>query len=96
MYRSGDKDELAILQDTLIGKTELEAEKRKDEMGFTAEQREVYTTIGGVPFLDNEYTVYGEVVEGMDVVDAIQKVKTNSQDRPLENIVIEKVEVVND
>ncbi len=95
-YRSGDKDELTILQDTLIGKTELEAEKRKDEMVFTPAQREVYTTIGGVPFLDNEYTVYGEVLEGMDVVDAIQQVKTNSQDRPLENIVIEKVEVIND
>ena len=76
LYRSGDKAELAILRDTLIGKTELEAEKRKDEAKLTPEQREAYTTVGGVPFLDNQYTVYGEVTEGMDVVDAIQKVKT--------------------
>lgn len=79
LYRSGDKEELAILRDTMIGKTELEAEKRKDEACLTAEQREAYKTIGGVPFLDNEYTVYGEVVEGLDILDAIQKVKTNKR-----------------
>lgn len=94
LYRSGDKTELAILRDTLIGKTELEAEKRKDEAKLTPEQRETYTTVGGVPFLDNQYTVYGEVVEGMDVVDAIQQVKTNKQDRPTENIVINSIEII--
>lgn len=94
LYRSGDKEELAILRDTMIGKTELEAEKRKDEACLTAEQREAYKTIGGVPFLDNEYTVYGEVVEGLEVIDAIQKVKTNKQDRPTENVVINSIEVL--
>lgn len=93
-YQSGDKAELAIIRDTLVGKTEMEAEKRKDEAKLTPQQREVYTTIGGVPFLDNEYTVYGEVIEGLDIVDAIQKVKTNKQDRPLENVVIESVEII--
>jgi len=68
LYRSGDRDELTILQDTLIGKAELEAEKRKKEAQMTPEQRELYKTVGGVLFLDNEYTVYGEVIEGMDVV----------------------------
>jgi len=95
LYRSGDKDELAIFRDTLIGNTELEADKRKDEVKFTPEQRETYKTIGGVPFLDNEYTVYGEVVAGLDIIDAIQNVKTNAQDRPsTENIVINSVEIV--
>lgn len=94
LYRSGDKEELAILRDTMVGKTELEAEKRKDEACLTAEQREAYKTIGGVPFLDNEYTVYGEVVEGLDIIDAIQKVKTNKQDRPTENVVINSIEVL--
>lgn len=94
LYRSGDKEELAILRDTMIGKTELEAEKRKDEACIPAEMREAYTTIGGVPFLDNQYTVYGEVVEGLDIVDAIQNVKTNKQDRPAENVVIKSVEVL--
>lgn len=94
LYRNGDKEELAILRDTLIGKTELEAEKRKDEAKIPEEVRETYKTIGGVPFLDNQYTVYGEIVEGLDVLDAIQNVKTNKQDRPTENIVINSVEVL--
>lgn len=94
LYRSGDKSELAVLRDTLIGKTELEAEKRKDEARLSPVVRETYQTIGGVPFLDNQYTVYGEVVEGLDVVDAIQQAKTNKQDRPTENIVIESVEIL--
>ena len=93
-YRSGNKEELAILRDTLIGKTELEAEKRKDEAKLPKELREVYKTEGGVPFLDNQYTVYGEVVKGIEVVDAIQKVKTNKQDRPTENVVIASVELI--
>ena len=89
-----NKEELAILRDTLIGKTELEAEKRKDEVKLNPELREAYKNEGGVPFLDNQYTVYGEVVEGMDVVDAIQSSKTNKQDRPTENIVINSVEIL--
>ena len=94
LYRNGEKEELAILRDTLIGKTELEVEKRKDEVKLSPEIREAYKTVGGVPFLDGQYTVYGEVVEGMEVVDAIQTMKTNKQDRPTENVVIESVEVL--
>ena len=93
-YRSGNKEELAILRDTLIGKTELEAEKRKDETKLPKELREIYKTEGGVPFLDNQYTVYGEVVKGIEVVEAIQNVKTNKQDRPTENMVITSVELI--
>ena len=94
LYRSGNKEELAILRDTLIVKVELEAESRKMEAKISPEVREAYKTVGGVPFLDNEYTVYGEVVDGLDVVDAIQAMKTNKQDRPTENVVILSVEVI--
>ncbi|MCE5226843.1 MAG: peptidylprolyl isomerase [Porphyromonadaceae bacterium] len=93
-YKTGDKDSLAIMRDTLIGKTEIETEKRKNEAVFTPEQYAAYTTVGGVPFLDNEYTVYGEVTEGLDIVDKIQRTKTNSSDRPLENIIIESVVII--
>ena len=93
-YKSGDKDSLAIMRDTLIGKTEIETEKRKEETKLTAQQREAYTTVGGVPFLDNEYTVYGEVTEGIEIVDKIQKVKTNKSDRPLENIINESMQII--
>lgn len=94
LYRSGQKQELSILRDTLIGKTELEAEKRKDEAKLSPAVKEVYKTIGGVPFLDNQYTVFGEVIEGIETVDAIQNAKTNKQDRPTENIVIESIEIL--
>ncbi len=93
-YRSGQKQELSILRDTLIGKTELEAEKRKDEAKLSPAVKEVYKTIGGVPFLDNQYTVFGEVIEGIETIDAIQNAKTNKQDRPTENIVIESIEIL--
>jgi peptidylprolyl isomerase len=62
---------------------------------FTPEQLEAYTTVGGTPHLDNNYTVYGEVVEGMDVVDSIQRVKTDHYDRPVEDVKIVKMTVLN-
>ena len=94
LYRSGQRDELAILRDTLIAKTEMEADKRKTEAQIPAAIREAYKTVGGVPFLDNQYTVYGEVIEGLETVEAIQQAKTNKQDRPIENIVIISVEIL--
>ena len=57
-----------------------------EKFTYTPEQREIYTTIGGYPSLDGEYTVFGEVVEGMDVVDKIAEVETDQYDRPLEDI----------
>ena len=48
--------------------------------------REVYKTLGGTPHLDQNYTVFGEVVQGMDVVDSIARVSTNNKDKPINNV----------
>lgn len=56
------------------------------QFAFTDEQRKVYTTIGGYPSLDGEYTVFGEVIEGLDVLDKIAAVETDKQNRPLQDI----------
>ena len=53
---------------------------------LTAEQRRVYTTIGGTPHLDGAYTVFGEVVSGMEIVDQIAAVETDTNDRPVQDI----------
>jgi len=60
---------------------------------YSAEDVERYTKMGGTPFLDNEYTVFGEVVEGMDVIDKIASVKIGNSDRPMEDVTM-KVKVV--
>ena len=57
---------------------------------LTPEMREVYKTVGGTPHLDGQYTVFGEVVSGLDVVDAIQRVPTDENDRPLTDVRIIK------
>ena len=66
------------------------------EVKLTPEMREVYKTIGGTPHLDGQYTVFGEIVEGLDVVDAIQQVATDKNDRPLDDIRILKATVTKD
>jgi peptidyl-prolyl cis-trans isomerase B (cyclophilin B) len=61
------------------------------------EQREVYTTIGGTPHLDRNYTVFGEVVKGLDVIDKIAGVETSKgmdRDRPVEDLRIIKAKLV--
>ena len=62
---------------------------------FTAQQRSDYKTIGGTPHLDGEYTVFGEVTEGLDIVEKISKATTGPNDRPVEDIKVIKAEVVN-
>lgn len=85
MRRNRDRAGLMELQEKL-GKMAIEMSKEKGTPSFTPEQTEVYTTLGGTPFLDGEYTVFGEVVEGLDVVEKIQNAETQPNDRPKSDI----------
>ena len=85
----------ALAADSLA--TELEAqasilvEDTLAEMGpyvIPAEQREVYKTLGGVPHLDSSVTIFGEVVEGLDIVEKMSLVETDKNDRPVKDVVI--------
>ena len=62
---------------------------------YSAEQRAAYIEQGGTPILDMEYTVFGMVVKGLDVVDAIATAKTGLSDRPVEDVIIQSVTVIN-
>ncbi len=61
---------------------------------YTADQRKSYQEIGGTPFLDRQYTVFGKVIQGMEVIDSLAGVRTNPSDRPLEDVKIISVKVI--
>jgi cyclophilin family peptidyl-prolyl cis-trans isomerase len=67
---------------------------RNGPLKFTEDQKSVYENLGGVPRLDGTYTVFGEVVEGLDVVDRIAEVQTDDQNRPVNDIVITGMKIV--
>ena len=87
MYQRGDQKGLMELQNRLAAETN-KLLKETPGFAFTPEQVEAYTTQGGTPHLDNQYTVFGEVVEGLDVVEKIQNVVTGKADRPKEDVVM--------
>ena len=71
--------------------------QRMKEVGMgelTAEQKKLYTTVGGTPFLDGQYTVFGEITKGLEVVDKIQNVATDMFDRPNQDVRILSIKVI--
>jgi cyclophilin family peptidyl-prolyl cis-trans isomerase len=73
---------------------ELDALEKQNKYKFSAEQREYYKTMGGAPHLDGSYTVFGEVVEGMEIADEIVKAETDREWRPVKDIKLKKVSIL--
>ena len=89
MRRDRNRAGLQELQDKLVA----EAESKVGKDGLTEEQLQLYSTLGGTPHLDGQYTVFGEVEEGLDVVEMIQGTATGRADRPLDDIEMRMVVV---
>ena len=82
MRRDRNREGLQVLQDKLAA----QAESKVGKSGLTDEQLKIYSTVGGTPHLDGQYTVFGEVEEGLDVVEMIQGTAIGRADRPVDDI----------
>ncbi len=89
-----DGSQFYIIAGRIFSNSELDDIEKEKGIKFTSKQREVYSTKGGAPYLDGDYTVFGEVTKGMNVVDRIAGVKTYSVDRPVNDIRIKTVEMI--
>jgi cyclophilin family peptidyl-prolyl cis-trans isomerase len=82
-----------IVEGTVLSNETLNSYEQRYNTKYSPEQRQAYTTVGGAPWLDGGYTVFGEVVSGLDVVDKIANVPTGPGDKPV-NPVTMKIEIV--
>ncbi len=92
LRRNRDQAGLALLQDSLNAEARKIADKTP--MGFSRQQIEAYTSVGGAPHLDGAYTVFGQVESGYDVIDRIQQAEGDRFNRPLEDIRIISVKIL--
>jgi cyclophilin family peptidyl-prolyl cis-trans isomerase len=93
--RESDGSQFYIVQGKTFSDEELDQmEKSGAHIKFTDEQRNIYKTLGGAPHLDYAYTVFGQVIEGFEVIEAIASVPTDNRDRPLEDVRIIKISIL--
>jgi len=85
-----------IVQGQVLTDMQLDSYEKKMGVSFSKEQRDAYCTVGGAPHLDGAYTVFGEVVSGMDVIDKIAAVATNQANRPLEDVKVISMTIIKD
>jgi len=91
--RASSGSQFYIVQGKVYTNQELDLFEQRMNKKFTAEERTAYTTVGGTPHLDGAYTVFGEVVEGFDVINKIAAVKTQPGDKPVQDITMEIIEI---
>jgi cyclophilin family peptidyl-prolyl cis-trans isomerase len=92
--KSGSSCQFYLVSGKQFNDADLDIMSKRTGRNFTAEQRETYKTVGGTPHLDGNYTVMGEVIEGMDIVDKIANEPRDSNDRPNKDIRMLSVRVV--
>jgi cyclophilin family peptidyl-prolyl cis-trans isomerase len=84
--KASNGSQFYIVQGQAWTSAQLDGFDQQKQTKFTPEQRKVYSTIGGTPHLDGDYTVFGEVIEGLDVLDKIEAVQTGPNDRPVSDV----------
>ena len=84
-----------IVQGQVLTNEQVSMMEQQRGIILSEKQKQLYTTVGGSPWLDKGYTVFGEVIEGLDVIDKIAAVKTAPGDRPLQDVYIYKVTIIN-
>ncbi len=92
--RRSSGSQFYIVQGRVWAESELAQMEQARGINFSEEQLEAYTTIGGTPHLDDAYTVFGYVAEGLDVIDRIAGVETGQRDRPVEDVSIVRMEIL--
>lgn len=88
-----DQAGLMALQEQLIAETKQQV-AGQGKFAYTQQQRDCYASTGGTPHLDGQYTVFGEVVEGMDVVAKIEGAQTDNHDRPVEDVKVISMKII--
>ncbi len=86
LFAQGKNDSLNMAVKQLNDSVSISEYNKSKRYVFSDLQKKTYASIGGTPHLDNNYTAFGEVIEGLEVIDKIAGVKTDKNDRPIENI----------
>jgi len=94
LKKDGKVKEFRLLADKVKADIDFEYNSSTKKLEFTDEQKLAYSTIGGVPHLDNDYTVFGEVISGFNVINKIAKLRTSAKNRPLTDVKI-KIKILN-
>jgi len=92
--RRSDGSQFYIVSGRKYFDNELDELEEQNEYKFSAAQRQAYKTVGGAPHLDGTYTIFGQVVSGMDIVDKIEQVETDRRWRPVEDILLKEVRIL--
>lgn len=93
-YKRSDGSQFYIVTGRPYGESDLADIEKEKKFRFTQEEKEVYRTIGGAPTLDHEYSIFGEITEGMDIADKMNAVEVGTDWRPAKDIRIKKIRIL--